>query len=94
MLETALKEVTSAEAIREINCAIASIESMRDAILNVPVEVRIVKVRSYTKAKYKGVYRTAAGKPWMVKIRNKQIGVYDTEELAAEAAEKYRETLK
>jgi glycine cleavage system H lipoate-binding protein len=94
MLETALKEVTSAEAIREINCAIASIENMRKAILEVPVKVKIVERREYRKAKYKGVYRTANGKPWMVKIRNKQIGVFGTEELAAEAAEKYRETLR
>lgn len=83
MLEKALSEVKSPRAIREINCAIASIERMREIIM--------VDKRPYKKSKHgKGVYVISNGKKWVAKLFGKYIGTFETEELAVEAAEEYR----
>ena len=50
--------------------------------------------RQYRKAKHKGVYLTAYGKTWMVKIKGKHVGTFPTEELAVKAAKEYRKSLK
>lgn len=95
MLEQALKEVTSAEAKREINCALIVIREMRKIIKADPVRVDYTlnedkPTRKYRKSKHRGVYPTPYGKTWMVKIKGKHLGTFATEELAVEAAEEYR----